>query len=135
MNEIAALLHWLRDTVSRILQWLQTYKAGYLVVVLIGARITWRIYRSVSSRKEKARKAMLPTQPGQAALAAAQEIVRMLEADPGTDWSKVNLTAVRQHLIDMDEVTLRAVVAEQPVEVGSDTTPPAPRVAPPTAGF
>ena len=49
-----------------------------------------------------------PTMPGQDAFGAIQEIVRILEADPKTDWSKVNLEALRQHLIDMNEVTLKA---------------------------
>jgi hypothetical protein len=49
-----------------------------------------------------------PTMPGQDAFGAIQEIVLILEADPGTDWSKVNLEALRQHLIDMNEVTLKA---------------------------
>src|SRR5665213_2414926 len=46
----------------------------------------------------------LPTQPGQSAFAAIQEIVAILEADPKTDWSRVNIEALRQHLIDMDNV-------------------------------
>ena len=52
--------------------------------------------------------ATMPTQPGQGAFGAIQEIVRILEADPKTDWSKVNMEALRQHLIDMNEVTLKA---------------------------
>ena len=60
----------------------------------------------------------LPSEPGQGAYAAIQEIVRILEADPKTDWSKVDLEALRQHLIDMDEVTLRAAEAAHPVEGG-----------------
>jgi hypothetical protein len=59
-----------------------------------------------------------PTQPGQAAFASIQEIVQILEADPATDWSKVNIEALRQHLIDMDNVTLRAVVQSKPVDGG-----------------
>ncbi|MCC2098329.1 MAG: hypothetical protein KDJ29_15640, partial [Hyphomicrobiales bacterium] len=43
-----------------------------------------------------------PVQPGQSAFAAIQEIVEILEADRSTDWSKVNIPALRQHLIDMD---------------------------------
>lgn len=53
----------------------------------------------------------LPQETGQAAFAAIQEIVAKLEADPRTDWSKVNIEALRQHLIDMNEVTLGATVA------------------------
>ncbi len=51
-----------------------------------------------------------PLQGGQAAFAAITEIVQLLEADSTTDWSKVDLEALRQHLIDMDAVTLRARV-------------------------
>ena len=51
---------------------------------------------------------VVPTMPGQDAFGTIQEIVRMLEADPATDWSKVNIGALREHLIDMDEVTMRA---------------------------
>jgi hypothetical protein len=60
----------------------------------------------------------IPSLPGQDAFGAAQEIVRMLLADPATDWSKVNLDALREHLVDMSEVTLRAVAAVRRVEGG-----------------
>ena len=50
----------------------------------------------------------VPQGAGQAAFGAVQEILRMLEADPSTDWSKVDLDSLRAHLIDMDEVTLHA---------------------------
>lgn len=59
-----------------------------------------------------------PVQPGQAAFGAVQEIIQILEADPSTDWSKVNLDALRQHLIDMDEVTLRAHAAVTRIDGG-----------------
>ncbi len=49
-----------------------------------------------------------PTMPGQDAFGTIQEIVRILEADPKTDWSKVDLEALRQHLIDMNDVTLKS---------------------------
>lgn len=60
----------------------------------------------------------LPTQPGQDIFGAVQEIVGMLEADPATDWSKVNLDALRAHLIDMDEVALRADAAVERIDGG-----------------
>jgi hypothetical protein len=60
----------------------------------------------------------LPTSPGQAAFGAISEVVRMLEADPRTDWSKVNVEALRQHLIDMDYVTLRSDVVQRTVPGG-----------------
>jgi hypothetical protein len=60
----------------------------------------------------------VPTQPGQGAFAAIQEIVRILEADPRTDWSKVDIEALRQHLIDMDNVTLAAAVRSESIDNG-----------------
>ena len=62
--------------------------------------------------------AQQPTAAGQAAFGTIQEIVAMLQADPHTDWSKVNIDALRQHLIDMDEVTLHAVTRNEPVDGG-----------------
>lgn len=60
----------------------------------------------------------VPTQPGQGAFAAIQEIVQILEADPHTDWSKVDIEALRQHLIDMNNVTLAAKVTREPIDGG-----------------
>jgi hypothetical protein len=59
-----------------------------------------------------------PTLPGQDAFGAIQEVVQILQSDPTTDWSKVNISALRQHLIDMNEVTLHAVAAERPLDNG-----------------
>jgi hypothetical protein len=59
-----------------------------------------------------------PVLPGQDAFAAVQEVVRLLQADPRTDWSKVDLEGLRQHLIDMHEVTLKADAAPTPVDGG-----------------
>ncbi len=61
-----------------------------------------------------------PTLPGQDAFGTIQEIVRILEADPKTDWSKVDLEALRQHLIDMNEVTLHADAKVTPIDGGLD---------------
>jgi hypothetical protein len=58
------------------------------------------------------------TQPGQGAFAAIQEIVQILVADPKTDWSKVNIDALRQHLVDMNNVTLSANVKNVPIDGG-----------------
>ena len=73
--------------------------------------------------------AAMATEPGQAAFGAIQEIVEKLQADPQTDWSKVDVDALRQHLIDMDEVTMRATAQKESIEnglrikvIGSDRT-------------
>jgi hypothetical protein len=59
-----------------------------------------------------------PTLIGQDAFGAIQEIVQILDADPNTDWSKVDLEALRQHLIDMNEVTLGAEAAAKEIDAG-----------------
>ena len=56
--------------------------------------------------------------PGQDAFGAMAEVVRILEADPATDWSKVDMERLRQHLIDMNEVVLRASVKATQVPGG-----------------
>ena len=66
--------------------------------------------------------AAMPTQGGQAAFATVQEIARLLEADPNTDWSKVNLEKLRLHLIDMDLVTLQSRVTSVDVPEGAALT-------------
>lgn len=60
----------------------------------------------------------MSTQAGQAAFGAIQEIVLMLQADPQTNWAKVDIDALREHLIDMDEVTMRAAARKQPIDNG-----------------
>ncbi len=60
-----------------------------------------------------------PREGGQSAFAAIQEIVALLMADPDTDWTRVDIEALRQHLIDMDNVTLRAHVETQVTDGGA----------------
>ena len=63
-----------------------------------------------------------PEQPalvGQYAFATIAEIVHLLERDPTTDWSRVDLERLRQHLIDMDRVTIAARVRAEPVAGGA----------------
>lgn len=61
----------------------------------------------------------VPTMPGQDAFGTIQEIVGILDADPNTDWSKVDIEALRRHLIDMNELTLKAKAATTPVDGGA----------------
>lgn len=61
----------------------------------------------------------MPTEPGQSAFAAIAEIVQILRADADTDWDRVNIDALRLHLVDMDAVTLRAQAVTTDVEGGA----------------
>ena len=63
-----------------------------------------------------------PTEPGQGAFAAIQEIVAILEADPSTDWEKVDLPTLRLHLADMNALVLSAKVTEREIPGGFEAT-------------
>ncbi len=58
------------------------------------------------------------TEPGQGAFAALSEVVRVLEADPETDWSRVDLNGLRAHLVDMDRLITKAAVREEVLHDG-----------------
>ncbi len=63
------------------------------------------------------------TEPGNDAFATIQEAVQKLLADPATDWSRVNLEALRQHLVDMNNFTLNVnVVTQKPIDNGVEFT-------------
>jgi hypothetical protein len=71
---------------------------------------------------EKCASSVIPVSSGQAAYGAISEIVKILQTDPKTDWAKVDIEALRQHLIDMDDVTMRSVVAQRNVDGGFEAT-------------
>lgn len=70
------------------------------------------------TRHMRGPKTTKPKMAGQEVFGTIQEIVHILEADPATDWSKVNIAALREHLIDMDEVTMRAATNQQALADG-----------------
>jgi hypothetical protein len=56
---------------------------------------------------------------GQDAYAAIAAIVARLEADSTTDWSRVNIEALRRHLIAMNDVTLGATAVQTAIPGGA----------------
>jgi len=54
-----------------------------------------------------------PVETGQAQFAAIAEVVTALRDDPKTDWTEVNIKALHDHLVDMDNVTAKAMVERQ----------------------
>lgn len=60
-----------------------------------------------------------PMEAGQSAYAALGEAVRIMVADRQTDWAHADVDALRNHLVDMDNVTLRAAVATTPLANGA----------------
>lgn len=65
-----------------------------------------------SAHMQPARSVPTLTEPGQGAFAALSEAVRVLEADPETDWGQVDLASLRTHLVDMDRLVTDTVVME-----------------------
>lgn len=62
---------------------------------------------------------MMPTEAGNDAFGTIQEIMSILRNDPNTDWSKVNLEALRQHLLDMQDMTFNVdVLSQKPISNG-----------------
>jgi len=68
-------------------------------------------------------KGMMPPPPsGSPIFDALGMQVAMLDADSTTDWSKVNLEELRQHLIDMNDVMMNAKAVQKPVDGGVTMT-------------
>ena len=71
------------------------------------------------------------TQPGNSMFGAIKEVLRQLEADPNTDWKKVNLEALRQHFLDIRHFTEDVeIITQKPLDKGIEiivraTTPAA----------
>lgn len=71
------------------------------------------------------------SEPGQSAFAAIAEVVRQLEADPNTNWNNVTIDVLREHLRDMDVVTIDSTAIAEDVDGGVRfTITGAPDVAP-----
>ncbi|MDZ7657716.1 hypothetical protein [Fodinibius sp.] len=59
------------------------------------------------------------TEPGNDIFGTIQEVVQKLEANPDTDWSQVNLEALRQHLLDMKAFTEEVeILSKDQIEKG-----------------
>ncbi|MCI5106973.1 MAG: hypothetical protein MRY76_09695 [Pseudomonadales bacterium] len=59
---------------------------------------------------------------GQSALDVISAVISELQASPDTDWSRINIDALRQHLVDMDRVALYAQAEARDIEGGSEFT-------------
>jgi hypothetical protein len=60
----------------------------------------------------------IPALPGQGAFGAIQEIITLLEADPATDWSRVNIAALRAHLVDMNRLVMESELRTNVIDGG-----------------
>ncbi|MGB1091764.1 MAG: hypothetical protein ACPGYX_06555 [Oceanobacter sp.] len=61
------------------------------------------------------------TEAGNDAFGTLQEVIVALKNDPNTDWSRVDIEALRTHLIDMYEMTMNVdVVERRRIKTGSE---------------
>ena len=62
------------------------------------------------------------TPRGQSAMAVLSDVIKQLQSNPDTDWSQVNIEALRQHLIDMDRIALYANAQSSEINGGAQFT-------------
>ena len=62
------------------------------------------------------------TEPGQGAFAALSEAVAALAADPNTDWSRVDVAGLREHLVQMDSLITDTVAEARAIDGGHEFT-------------
>ena len=103
---------------------------GWGLVTLLAASAAWAQGatthdRAGHSAMHEMHAAASPTEAGQGAFAAIAEVVLLLQADPETDWSKVDIGALREHLVDMNELTLNAIAREDRFPAGCRSRSPA----------
>lgn len=89
-----------------------------LLLAATAAAQTAHCHHAESHDHHAAESQALPTLPGQDAFGALAEIMTLLEADPTTDWSRVSIARLRDHLLDMNELTLHAEARETEVPGG-----------------
>ena len=58
------------------------------------------------------------TESGTDPFAVMQEAIIALEADPNTNWEKVNIEALRLHLVEMQDMTINVDVKQQHIDNG-----------------
>jgi hypothetical protein len=68
------------------------------------------VFVASSALAQHAHQSNSPSEIGQSQFAAIAEIVTLLRDDPETDWAQVDIKALRDHLVDMDNVTTKASV-------------------------
>ena len=61
---------------------------------------------------------LIPREVGDAGFAAIAEMVSLLSNDPATDWTSVNINALREHLVLMNQLVTGANVEELAITGG-----------------
>lgn len=88
------------------------------VVALHGVPLTAGQEHRHPDAGASARVAVNAAEAGEAAFAAIKEMLELLDRDPATDWSRVDLDALRGHLVDMHRVLIESRVVKNPLPDG-----------------
>ena len=73
-----------------------------------------------SQKKETSMTLSPLKEAGNAVFGTIQEAIKQLDANPNTDWTKVDLEGLRQHLIDMENFTIHVdVVSSKDIDKGT----------------
>ncbi len=74
-------------------------------------------HASMMNHSQVAAPAIL-TESGTDPFATLQEVITALKASPDTDWEKVNIEALRLHLVEMQDMTINVQVKQQRIDNG-----------------
>lgn len=92
------------------------------VLVLIGTLVTTGTVSAQHSNHQDhgsmPATMLMPTEPGDSSFAAIAEIVQLLSQNSDTDWERVDIDALRLHLVDMTQLVLGATVDAEVVPNG-----------------
>ena len=71
------------------------------------------------SHQETEERNVMLTEAGSDAFGTIQEVISKLLNDPATDWEMVNIEALREHLMDMHDMTLNVdLISQRPIPNG-----------------
>lgn len=76
----------------------------------LGLLSTAMVFVASNATAQHAHTSASPSETGQSQFAAIAEVVTLLRDDPDTNWAQVDIKSLRDHLVDMDNVTTKASV-------------------------
>ena len=89
-----------------------------LTLVMVTSSLRAQDHSTMDHATHAKSAAQLPALPGQDAFGAISEIVKLLAADPTTNWSTVDIERLRRHLADMSHVMLESQVTQTSIPGG-----------------
>jgi len=100
-------------------QWIKVFSVFGLVLLILTSAAPGQTEHQHQRQGHHMMGATPLTEPGNAIFGTVQEAIRKLEADPDTDWSNVDMEALRQHLIDMRNVAVYVdVTSREEIDTG-----------------